>query len=138
MDGERELGADESAAAARGVDDVGIAPLFEQGEVRVGRKSTVEDGHRFETILVVGEAIENERQRLCVGHVAFECLVGERKSVFVKSDAVGDLAAVIAVLLVFSVLGLRVGSAEAFEMAVGDIVENAAAAEGKKIAPALA
>ena len=80
------------------------------------------------------EAIENERQGLCVGHVAFEGLMGEWESVFVN----GDLAAVVAVLLVFSVLGLRVGSAEAFEMAVGDIVENAAAAEGKKIAPALA
>ena len=58
---DREPGSDESAAAARGVDDVGIAPFFEQGEVRAGRKSTVEDGPRLETILVVGEAIENER-----------------------------------------------------------------------------
>jgi hypothetical protein len=50
--------------------------------------------------------------------------VGERKSVFVKGDAKGDLAAVVAVLLVFSMLGLGVGRAEALEMAVGDIVEN--------------
>ena len=34
-------------------------------------------------------------------------------------------------VLVFSVLGLGVGIAEALEMAVGDIVENDAAAEGK-------
>jgi hypothetical protein len=54
--------------------------------------------------------------------------VGEWESVFVKGDANGDLAAVVAVLLVFSVLGLGVGSAEALEMAVGDIVENDAAA----------
>ena len=87
---------------------------------------------------MAGEAIENEGQGFCVGHVAFEGLVGERKSVFVKGDADGDLAAVIAVLLVFSVFGLGVGLAEALEMAVGDIVENDAAAERKKIPLALA
>ena len=41
-------------------------------------------------------------------------------------------------LLVFSVFGLGVGLAEALEMAVGDIVENDAAAERKKIPLALA
>jgi len=85
-----------------------------------------------------GEAIENSGQSFCVGHVAFEGLVGERKSVFVKGDAHGDLTAVVAVLLVFSVFGLGAGGAEALEMAVGDVVENDAAAELKKIPLALA
>jgi hypothetical protein len=58
--------------------------------------------------------------------------VGERTSVFVKGDANGDLATVITVLLAFSVLGLGVGGAEALEMAVGDVVENEAAAERER------
>jgi hypothetical protein len=39
---------------------------------------------------VAGEAIENARQGLGVGHIAFEGLVGEWESVFVKGDANGD------------------------------------------------
>jgi hypothetical protein len=78
------------AAAARDVDDVGIALLLEQGEVRVRGESRVEDNHGLETILIAGEPIENEQQGLCVGHVAFKGLVGERESVFVKGDANGD------------------------------------------------
>ena len=91
-------------------------------------ESGVKDDYGLETLLVAGQAIENERQGLGVGHVAFEGLAGERETVFVKGDTNGDLAAVVTVLLVFSVLGLWVGSAEALEMAVGDIVENDAAA----------
>jgi len=73
-----------------------------------------------------------------VGHIAFEGLVGERKSVFVKGDAHVNLATVVALLLVFSVFGLGVGRAETLEMADGDIVENDASAERKKIMLALA
>jgi hypothetical protein len=64
------------AATARDVDDVGIPSLLEQGEVRAGSESSVEDDHGLETILMAGEAIEYERQGLCVGHVAFEGLMG--------------------------------------------------------------
>jgi len=108
------------------------------GEVAARGESGVGDDYRIEALLMEGEAIENSGQGFCVGHVAFEGLVGERKSVFVKGDADGDLTAVVAVLLVFSVFGLGVGLAEALEMAVGDIVENDAAAERKKIPLALA
>ena len=58
--------------------------------------------------------------------------------VLVKGYAKSDLPAVGAVLLVFSVLGLGVGSPDALEMAVGDILENDVAADGKKIALTLA
>lgn len=126
------------AATAGDIDKVGIAALLEQIEVGAGGESGVEDDHGLEAVLVAGEAIENERQGSGVGHVAFEGLVGERETMFVKGNADGHLAAVVAVLLVFSVLGLGVGVAEALEMAVGDIIENDAAAQGKKIALALA
>lgn len=45
----------------------------------------------------------------------------ERETVFVKGDAHGDLTAVVAVLLVFSVFGFWVGGAETLEMAVGEV-----------------
>ena len=93
------------AAAARDVDEVGIASLLEHGEVGARGESSVEDDHGLETILMAGEAIENNGQGFGVAHVALEGLVGEWKTVFVKGDAHGDLTAVVAVLLVFSVFG---------------------------------
>ena len=96
------------AAAARDVDEVGIASLLEQGEVGVRGESSVEDDHGLEALLVAGESIENNGQGFGVAHVALEGLMSERETVFVKGDADGDLTAVIAVLLVFSVFGFWV------------------------------
>ncbi len=64
--------------------------------------------------------------------------MGEWESVCVKGNANSDLTAVIAMLLVVSVLGLGVGSAESLEKAVGDVVENDAAAGREKIKLTLA
>ena len=126
------------AAAACDVDEVGIPALLEQGEVRARGKPGVEDDHGLEALLVAGEAIENNGQGFGVAHVTLEGLVGERETVFVKGDADGDLTAVVAVLLVFSVFGFWVGGAESLEMAIGDVVENDATAEREKITFALA
>jgi len=59
--------------------------------------------------------------------------MGEGKTVFIEGHPDGHLAAIVALLFVFAVFSLRVFGANAFEMGVGDVVEDDAAVEAEKV-----
>jgi hypothetical protein len=65
--------------------------------------------------------------------VAFEHLVSEGQAFFVEGDAHCHLRAIVALLLVFAVVGLGVVAAKPLEVRVGDVVENDAAVRGEEV-----
>jgi len=73
------------------------------------------------------------REGLGVGDVAGEHLVGQRQAVLVECHPDGHLPAIAALLLVLSVAGFRVPFAKPFEVGVGHVVEDHAAAQGKEV-----
>ena len=59
--------------------------------------------------------------------------MGQRQSALVESHVDGDLAAVVAILFVFAVTGLGILLAKAFEVGLGDVVEDDAAAAFEQV-----
>ena len=128
-----------AAAPSGDINEVVVASCLEQGEVGAGGKAGVEDDDG----LVFGggglawaaliQALEHALEGDGVGGVSFKNFVAERETVFVKSHADGDLAAVVTFLFIFAVFGLGVGLGEAFEVGVGDVVEDDAALEIEEV-----